>query len=168
MCGYDPATGSLPRMHAPEVRPAAPPPAPPRPPGTGALLAVITADRRYYERNEISEVPFPLGVPPRVIELRPGAVSIGRRSHSRGTNPVVDLAGPPEDPAVSHTHASLIPSDDGTWALVDHGSTNGTYLNESPQPVPANTPQPIAPGDRVYIGAWTKITLEVRPPPGSP
>ncbi len=172
VCGYDPATGSLPHMHAPEVRPAAPPPAAPPPPApppsTGTLLAVITADRPYYERNDISEVQFPLGVPPRVIELRPGAVSIGRRSYSRGTNPVVDLAGPPEDPAVSHTHASLLPSDDGTWTLVDHGSTNGTYLNESPQPVPANSPLPVAPGDRIYIGAWTRITLEVRPAPGMP
>ena len=164
VCGYDPATGSLPHMYAPEVRPAAPPPAAPsRPPGTGTLVAVITADRPYYDGNEISEVAFPVGVPARVIELRPGAASIGRRSQSRGTNPVVDLAGPPEDPAVSHTHASLIPDDDGNWALVDHGSTNGTYLNESPRPVPANSPRPVRPGDRIYVGAWTKITLERRP-----
>lgn len=176
VCGYDPSTGSLPQ--APIVRPAIdplrtpepppapvmppPPPAQPGVPGAVRLVAVITADRPYYDSNHVSEVQFPLGVPPRAIELPAGPVSIGRRSRSRGTEPNIDLAGPPEDPAVSHTHASLLPSDDGRWELVDHGSTNGTYVNEEPQPVPVNQPVPLSPGDRIYLGAWTRITLEIR------
>jgi pSer/pThr/pTyr-binding forkhead associated (FHA) protein len=112
----------------------------------------------------VSEVQFPLGVPTRVIELQAGkAHTIGRYSRSRGTSPEIDLAEPPEDAAVSHTHASLLAKDDGTWELVDHGSTNGTYLNESTDPVAANTPRPVAAGDRIYLGAWTKITIELRP-----
>jgi hypothetical protein len=163
VCGYDPTTGSLPE--APAVRPAAaPPPAPEPAPVARPLVAVITADRAYYESHQVSEVQFPLGMPPRTIELPPGSASIGRRSRSRGTNPEIDLGGPPDDPAVSHTHASLLPKDDGTWELVDHGSTNGTYLNESPDPVPANRPVPVATGDRIYLGAWTRITLEHRRP----
>ena len=177
VCGYDPTTGSLPqapvvrpavdplRTPAPPPPPAAPPPPPPgQPPAPGAvrLVAVISADRAYYDSNHVSEVQFPLGVPPRAIELPAGPVSIGRRSRSRGTEPNIDLAGPPEDPAVSHTHASLLPSDDGRWELVDHGSTNGTYVNEAPQPIPANQPVPLSPGDRIYLGAWTRITLEIR------
>jgi hypothetical protein len=163
VCGYDPTTGSLPA--APAVRPAtAPPPAPEPPPLARPLVAVITADRAYYDSHEINEVQFPLGAPPRTIELPMGPVSLGRRSRSRGTSPELDLAGPPEDPAVSHTHASLLPKDDGTWELVDHGSTNGTYLNESPEPMPANQPVPVAAGDRIYLGAWTRITLEHRRP----
>jgi pSer/pThr/pTyr-binding forkhead associated (FHA) protein len=63
---------------------------------------------------------------------------------------------------VSHTHASLVPNDDGGWALVDHGSTNGTFLNDNPDAVPANRPIPLSAGDRVYVGAWTCITLEIR------
>jgi pSer/pThr/pTyr-binding forkhead associated (FHA) protein len=102
-----------------------------------------------------------VGAPHRVIELPTGPATIGRRSRRLGTDPVVDLAVPPEDPAVSHTHASLLPGDEGTWALVDHGSTNGTYLNESPEPLPANVPQTVRPGDRIYLGAWTRITLEL-------
>jgi hypothetical protein len=202
VCGYDPATGSLPE--APVARPAAyPAPAPARepsydsgydqgasgptdpfgPPGRGfdtsypplsqgsaggtaapegALVAVITADRAYYESHMMGEVDFPLGMPARTIELQSTQVSIGRRSRSRGTNPALDLAGPPEDPAVSHTHASLLQSPDGTWSLVDHGSTNGTYLNEEPDALPANQPVPVRPGDRIYVGAWTRITLELR------
>jgi hypothetical protein len=188
VCGYDPSTGSLPQ--APVLRPAEPVApalaytAPPtgvsgsmasRPSavgdGTGSgaapyvatrVVAVITADRAYYDSHDVSDVPFPLGVPARTIELPAGPVGIGRRSRSRGTSPEIDLAGPPEDPAVSHTHASLLPNDDGTWQLIDHGSTNGTFLNEEPEPVPANVPLPVVAGDRVYLGAWTRITLEVR------
>lgn len=186
VCGYDPATGSLPSApvvqpvllppvaspssatvgpalpHPASVRPA---PAPLGAPTPSRLLAVVTADRAYYDSQQVREVQFPVGAPSRVIELPAGPATIGRRSRSRGTDPAVDLAVPPEDPAVSHTHASLLPGDGGTWALVDHGSTNGTYLNETPEPLPANIPRTVRPGDRIYVGAWTRITLELRPSP---
>ncbi len=126
------------------------------------LLAVVTADRAYYDSQQVGEVQFPVGAPPRVIELPAVPATIGRRSRSLGTDPALDLAIPPEDPAVSHTHASLLPGDDGTWSLVDHGSTNGTFLNESPEPLPANVPRTVRPGDRIYVGAWTRISLELR------
>jgi FHA domain len=183
VCGYDPATGTLPR--APVAQPVfLPPPAPPAPPTAASgmrdsslvqpsppapqaatapdqLTVVVTADRAYYDSQQVGEMQFPVGAPPRVIELPSGPATIGRRSRRLGTDPVVDLAVPPEDPAVSHTHASLLPGDEGTWTLVDHGSTNGTYLNESPEPLPANVPQTVRPGDRIYLGAWTCITLHV-------
>jgi hypothetical protein len=180
VCGYDPNTGSLPK--APVVQPADPvdaagdaAPADPAAavpdagaaapaPVGGTWVAVVTADRAYYDRNKVTEVQFPLGVPARTITLEPGkSHTIGRRSHSRGTNPEIDLAGPPEDAAVSHTHASLLSKDDGSWELVDHGSTNGTYVNEGPDPVAANTPIPLVSGDRIYVGAWTQITLQHTP-----
>lgn len=132
-------------------------------PSAPVIVAVITADRPYYESHYVSEVAFPLGAPARTIELPPGPIHIGRRSRSRGTDPAIDLAGPPEDSAVSHTHASLLPRPDGSWELVDHGSTNGTYVNESPEPLPANQPRRVGPGDRIYVGAWTRITLEPAP-----
>lgn len=187
VCGYDPATGSLPSAPvaqpillpplgsspSPTTGPGAPhqarvpasPSGPVGSPGPGRLLAVVTADRAYYDSQQVGEVQFPVGAPPRVIELPPGPATIGRRSRSLGTDPALDLAIPPEDPAVSHTHASLLPGDDGTWSLVDHGSTNGTYLNESPEPLPANVPRTVRPGDRIYVGAWTRITLDLRPFP---
>jgi hypothetical protein len=185
VCGYDPATGSLPS--APVAQPIMLPPlSPPASPTAGLdaryqtpvptsssgpvgaaapalLLAVVTADRAYYDSQQVGEVQFPVGAPPRVIELPAVPVTIGRRSRSLGTDPALDLAIPPEDPAVSHTHASLLPGDDGTWSLVDHGSTNGTYVNESPEPLPANVPRTVRPGDRIYVGAWTRISLELRP-----
>lgn len=167
VCGYDPTTGSLPKP--PVVSPAdldADDASATADPATGTWVVVVAADRAYYDRNQVAEVQFPLGVPPRVIELPTAGdpVAIGRRSASRGTSPGIDLAGPPEDAAVSHTHASLLPSDGGDgWSLVDHGSTNGTYVNETTNAVPANIPLPLKAGDRIYLGAWTKLTLELHP-----
>lgn len=147
---------------SPGANPWASAPQAPAAAGGRALVAVITADRPYYESHDVSEVDFPLGAPARSIELPAAPVHIGRRSRSRGTDPGIDLAGPPEDSAVSHAHASLLPTPDGAWELVDHGSTNGTYLNESPEPLAANQPRRVGPGDRIYVGAWTRITLEPR------
>jgi hypothetical protein len=185
VCGYDPSTGSLPHMYAPVVRPAVLPGAAPSDAGgpssssfgtpsapsvpsapvqvAGRWIATITADRAYYDSHQVGDVQFPLGVPPRSIELPAGPISIGRRSRSRGTNPAIDLGGPPDDPAVSHTHASLLPAEGAAWTLIDHGSTNGTFVNESLDAVAANQPVRISPGDRVYVGAWTRITLDLHP-----
>ena len=152
------------RPSGPAASPWASSPVPPAgaPGALPGVVAIITADRPYYESHYVSEVDFPLGAPARTIELPAGPIAIGRRSRSRGTDPHIDLAGPPEDSAVSHTHASLLPAPGGVWELVDHGSTNGTYVNESPEPLTANHPRRVGPGDRIYVGAWTRITLEPR------
>ncbi len=87
---------------------------------------------------------------------------IGRRSASRGITPEIDLANPPVDPGVSREHARLLAQPDGSWALVDEGSTNGTYVNGCSQRVPTKAPVPLADGDRVHLGVWTTITLRSR------
>jgi len=89
-------------------------------------------------------------------------VAIGRRSRSRGTNPEIDLSGPPLDPGVSAQHALLVARSDGGWDLVDLDSTNGTSLGDSSDPLAANTPVALSPGDRIRLGAWTTITVERR------
>lgn len=50
------------------------------------------------------------------------------RSVSRGLEPEIDLADPPTDPGISHLHAVLIAQEDGGWAVLDRGSSNGTTL----------------------------------------
>ena len=40
--------------------------------------------------------------------------------------PEIDLSTEPADPGISHLHAVLIAEPNGTWRLVDPGSTNGT------------------------------------------
>jgi hypothetical protein len=125
----------------------------------------VTADRAYWERTSTSAVEFPEHCPERVFKLAADEVLIGRRSESRGIHPRVDLAGAPEDTAVSRSHALLRRQPDGGWWLVDPGSTNGTWVNDDPEPVAHNTPIPVADGDRIYVGAWTCITLRA-PGPG--
>jgi pSer/pThr/pTyr-binding forkhead associated (FHA) protein len=86
-------------------------------------------------------------------------ISIGRRSRSRGINPDIDLLGPPEDPGVSHLHALLLVQPDGSWSIVDLDSANGVLVNDEQKPLRPNIPRQLTDGDRVYIGAWTRITL---------
>ncbi len=58
----------------------------------------------------------------------------------------------------------LIAQPDGGWHLVDPGSTNGTFINDAPEPIEVNVDVPVGDGDRIHMGAWTTITLgENRP-----
>ncbi|TNY38109.1 FHA domain-containing protein [Thermomonospora catenispora] len=177
-CGYDFATG-----RAPEPRPFL------QPAGTdgrlgpqastsapiyqwtvqgaapGGWSAVVSADREYFEKvlaelgPDGERLKFPPFAPPRRYLLVGQQVRIGRRSVSRGFVPEIDLSTPPEDPAVSHIHAVLMARPDGTWVLVDPGSTNGTTVNDSTEPIPFNVEVPVHDGDRIHVGAWTTITL---------
>lgn len=128
------------------------------------MVAVVTADRAYYDSviadggADPAEVPFPPYCPERRFPLVGPQVRIGRRSASRTYVPEIDLSRPPADPGVSHLHAVLIARPDGGWVLVDPGSTNGTIVNGA-EPVASNVEVPLHPGDRLYIGAWTAITL---------
>lgn len=130
---------------------------------------VVTADRAYFDRIraawELDEsIDFPLFCPERRFPLTRDKILIGRRSRSRGSYPDVDLAGPPEDPAVSHLHALLVAEPDG-WAVVDLRSQNCTYVNDAAEPIEPETPVPLRAGDHVHVGAWTRITLYAGPLP---
>ncbi len=127
--------------------------------------AVVTADRTYYERVAPEGIPFPPHCPARTFVINGQEVRIGRRSASRGIQPEIDLGGAPEDTAISHLHALLVRQPDGSYALVDPGSTNGTTVNDDDTPVAANVPVLMSDGDRMHIGAWTTITLHSRPAP---
>jgi FHA domain len=125
--------------------------------------AVAAADRSYYEKviaeggPDAGSVAFPPYCPERSFALHGEQVRIGRRSRARNLAPEIDLTGPPEDPGVSHLHAVLLAQPDGSWLLVDPGSSNGTQV--SGRPLPVNVPVPVGPGDRIHLGAWTVITL---------
>jgi hypothetical protein len=127
----------------------------------------VAADRVYYDmvRAETAddpdapEVPFPAFCPERVFVLQGEQLRIGRRSRSQGVTPEIDLSGPPADPGISHLHALLVAQPDGTWAVVDPGSTNGTTINENLEPIVVDTAIGLRDGDRVHVGAWTTITV---------
>jgi len=61
---------------------------------------------------------------------------------------------------VSHMHAVLVGSPEGGWTLIDPGSANGTFLNDSTDPIDTNRAVPVSDGDRIHMGAWTTLTLK--------
>jgi hypothetical protein len=146
-CGYD--------FSSPPPDPQAGPPQ--------VWTAFVTADREYFDSVQESDGPdrpaieFPAAVPARQVRLAGAQVLIGRRRSADATPPDIDLSGPPADIGVSHRHALLVAESDGTWSLVDQGSTNGTQLNNAE--LAANVPTPLHDGDRISVGRWTVVTI---------
>ncbi|WP_372345772.1 FHA domain-containing protein [Streptomyces sp. KL116D] len=162
---------------SPSTAPEGPPqhgfPPQQQPPGPGypqaqgpvSWSATIGPDRDYFmammQRSgpEASGLNLPAYSPEQQRRLTGNQITIGRRRHSTGDTPDIDLSVPPEDPGVSHSHAVLVQQPDGTWAVVDQNSTNGTTVNGGEEPIQPFVPVPLQDGDRVHVGAWTTITI---------
>lgn len=142
------------------------------PPGPGyqqqqplSWTVTIGPDREYFlammQRSgpEAAGLNLPAYSPEQQRPLTGNQMTIGRRRHSTGDTPDIDLAVPPEDPGVSHQHAVLVQQPDGGWAVVDQNSTNGTTVNGGEEPIQPFVPVPLQDGDRVHVGAWTTITV---------
>ncbi|MEU8978596.1 FHA domain-containing protein [Streptomyces sp. NPDC048309] len=145
------------------------------PPGSGPAYqqpqqplswsATIGPDREYFmammQRSgpEAAGLNLPAYSPEQQRPLIGNQITIGRRRHSTGDTPDIDLSVPPEDPGVSHQHAVLVQQPDGSWAVVDQNSTNGTTVNGGEEPIQPFVPVPLQDGDRVHVGAWTTITI---------
>ncbi|MFJ6566108.1 FHA domain-containing protein [Streptomyces sp. NPDC091292] len=127
--------------------------------------ATIGPDREYFmammQRSgpEAAGLNLPAYSPEQQRALTGNQITIGRRRHSTGDTPDIDLSVPPEDPGVSHQHAVLVQQPDGSWAVVDQNSTNGTTVNGADEPIQPFVPVPLQDGDRVHVGAWTTITI---------
>ncbi|MET9046409.1 FHA domain-containing protein [Streptomyces sp. NPDC004362] len=127
--------------------------------------ATIGPDREYFmammQRSgpEAAGLNLPAYSPEQQRTLTGNQITIGRRRHSTGDTPDIDLSVPPEDPGVSHQHALLVQQPDGSWAVVDQNSTNGTTVNGGEEPIQPFVPVPLRDGDRVHVGAWTTITV---------
>jgi hypothetical protein len=119
---------------------------------------LMTADRGQFERVAPGGVEFPSHSVERTVALSGSNMSIGRGND----NSIVC-----DDPAVSHSHATLVRQDSGAYAVCDLGSTNGTRINDDPTPIPADTPVPVSNGDRLRIGAWTTLTIRAVTSTGS-
>jgi FHA domain-containing protein len=134
---------------------------------TGHWAVVVTADRAYFDTVQAAGGPdagtiaFPAYYPQRQFPLSGTEMRIGRRSVSSGITPEIDLSLPPADPGVSRLHAVLLRSPDGTWAVVDPGSANGTLVNGSE--IPEGQVIPVHPGDLIHVGAWTAISVVTEP-----
>jgi pSer/pThr/pTyr-binding forkhead associated (FHA) protein len=126
---------------------------------------VVSADHGYYERVQAAtgpdgaDIAFPPYCAERRFQLSGSQMRIGRRSKARGLEPEIDLTGPPTDPGISRLHAVLLAAPDGSWAVLDPGSANGTLVNG--REIPVGDQVPLRDGDRINLGAWTAITVHM-------
>ena len=88
------------------------------------------------------------------------SVLVGRPSVSRGIHPQVDCGA---DTGVSRRHCQL--STDGQrWWVEDLQSSNGTYVSPAGEalptdPIPPGQRRELGDGDRLYLGAWTRLVV---------
>jgi FHA domain/zinc-ribbon domain len=177
-CGYDFTTGSLPPAADPApvvattapsaVVTPAPDPAPqlptPAPEGQDSWVAEIWVDPDWYAAQQ-PEDPMPSAGLPGLVPLRERSVLVGRPSASRNIHPAVDCG---TDSGVSRRHCQLN-TDGQRWWVEDLQSANGTYVSRAGDPLPT-TPIPagqrreVEDGDRLYLGAWTRIVIRTALP----
>jgi hypothetical protein len=176
----NPPSGNAPAANVPSPQPAAgadpapssatPPVEPPPVPGESALptpsvpgpdewVAEIWVDPDWYALQQ-PEDPLPSVGLPVLVPLRSRSLLVGRPSVSRNIHPQVDCGA---DAGVSRRHCQL--STDGQrWWVEDLQSSNGTYVARAGEPLP-DTPLPagqrreLQDGDRVFVGAWTRIVV---------
>jgi len=142
----------------------------PRPEGNGpepraaaGWEAVVTVDPASFLEHRRQAGPAPAPRPEVVFPLTALRVLIGRRSSVMAISPDIDLSGELEDPGVSRVHAILERLADGSYELIDPGSTNGTFVNSSPDPIPSAEPILLRAGDSISVGAWTRISIRATP-----
>ena len=160
------ATSTVPPASAPApAEPAAAPTtvAPAATDVSAGWSAVVEADRSFFDRNEAVQatesVPFPSDLPARHVPLTGADALIGRRDDEAGIVPDIDAGVPVADPGVSRRHALLRLQQHDLWAVIDQGSTNGTWVNDADTPIRAGRPAFLRDGDHLHVGAWTRITL---------
>jgi len=186
-CGYDFTTGQPPRQPSPldlgvpvatpaggvespadaldpptaETPKEAPSIAPPL---TDPWVAEVWIDPDWYADQDSSD-PLPSAGVPVVVPLKTTSVLVGRTSRSRNIHPDIDLT---TDNGISRRHCQLT-TDGKRWWVEDLGSSNGTYVGGPIGPVPTTPLAPgekreIAPDERVYLGAWSRIVIRKASP----
>jgi hypothetical protein len=181
VCGYDFTTGALP---APVTAPGGipvqhgssaqiggtavitPPPSNPSIPSTPTPLptsvtwvAEVWVDPDWYGTQESDEA-LPSAGMPEILPLWDSSVLIGRKSVSRNIHPQIDCGS---DHGVSRRHAQLT-TDGQRWWAEDLQSSNGTFISPAGAPlpgapIPAGQRIEFQPGDRVFVGAWTRVVV---------
>jgi pSer/pThr/pTyr-binding forkhead associated (FHA) protein len=102
------------------------------------------------------DAPCPQGVAEQVFPLDRDLL-VGRRDDRRDIKPEMPLS----DPGASRRHAKFVLNGDGTPALQDLASTNGTKLNAVDTTPGSRTT--LKAGDEVTLGRWTRIIVRARP-----
>jgi hypothetical protein len=100
--------------------------------------------------------PMPTDLRERIFPVELDRSVIGRRINGREPQQEIAL----DDPGVSRRHAQIKRQPDGSLALLDLGSTNGTKINGIA--IEPNILVPLRDGDRITLGCWTHITVNAR------
>jgi hypothetical protein len=100
--------------------------------------------------------PTPTDLRERIFPVEQDRTVIGRRINGREPQQEIAL----DDPGVSRRHAQIKRQPDGSLALLDLGSTNGTKINGIA--IEPNILVPLRDGDRITLGCWTHITVNAR------
>jgi hypothetical protein len=156
-CGYDFTTGQ-----APEAPPAPESPLPPAEPATVPWVVVVEVDPKWYElKGSLADAPLP-PANTYTVALHATTSLIGRTSKSKGVKPDIALDA---DTGVSRRQAQLV-ADGTSLSVVDLASTNGTFVvrpdvdpDADIEPLAADEVRQLSDGDRVYVGAWTRLTV---------
>ena len=166
VCRYDFVSGQPGKLvaKAPSVAPArpasAPAPAPaPAPhastfPVTWQLVVMVDAT---LDIDPDPSAPCPKDKPIEMIPVDRDELLVGRHDDVRDIRPDIPLG----DPGASRRHAKFVRSADGSVALQDLASTNGSTVNG--KDVVPGSRSPLKNGDEVTIGRWTRIKLRSVP-----
>jgi hypothetical protein len=149
-----PPAGARPKSTPPPA-PLAAVPAPAMPASAARFELEITVDPSLDTEPD-PESPCPIGVPAVTVPIDRAELLVGRRDDRRDIHP--DL--PVQDPGASRRHAKFVVLADGALALHDLASTNGTKLNGVE--VASGSRTPLAAGDVVTVGRWTRILVRNR------
>lgn len=122
---------------------------------TQKLNVVIAVDKAKADSCDI-ETPIKPDSQERVFPLDLDENLVGRRSVGKGIYPEIEI----NDPGVSKRHLKFIKQSDGSFAVLELGSANGTELNGLPVEPGINTP--VKAGDELLIGIWTILKLVSR------
>jgi hypothetical protein len=156
-CGYDFTTGQVPASAAVAV-----PGTQPEPIGSLSWTVIIEVSPDWFAlKGELADQALP-HPSTRTVPLSRATSLIGRSSKSRGLSPEIAVD---HDTGVSRRHAQFV-VDGALLTVVDLSSTNGTFvfagslaLDDDTSPLTPGVPCPLADGDRVYVGAWTCLTI---------
>jgi hypothetical protein len=121
------------------------------------------AEEKHDERPETQVPVVPSTVPGLTLRFPNGSscavtaeiTNIGRSDVAQGWHPELDLipfGGGAPDLGVSR-HQARIQHENGTYTLLDVGSTNGTFVNG--KALAYNTPVELHDGDTLAFGAFT-------------
>lgn len=119
------------------------------------LDIVVKVDPSLIEEDEFKE-KYPKDLTERIFPLDLSENLLGRRSVAKGIYPEIDI----EDLGISHRHLKFLKQDNGSFSVLELGSSNGTELNGiGLKPGIVTT---VKAGDEFVIGMWTRLVLRSR------